>query len=506
MRPYSIRARVLYLAIVFALVLVGSVTVATYFFVADGMTRSAEDTSVRLAHHASRAVSRAITDAKLSAEAAGLEGEARESEAQRLVLRATRDLFSVTAGADEAAYALYIQDLSSGAMRLAWFSDKSAVVDSDAERARAVADRQPMHVEPAGPKLLTGMFSRADLGLYIVHIPLDLPDQTAGVLDVVYDPVREESILDSARRPMLIVAVFALLLAIMTMQIIMGWVLSLVENVKTAADSIDAGQLDVHLPEEGEHEISELAHSINQLIDRLRRRAEVQTRFVADASHELATPVAGIRGYVNILRDWGAEDPVMRDEAISAIDRESRRMARLCSDLLSMVRSEEVLEFKSVRYDINAVSREVLAGAATRYLDKDLEFVGPEEGPLWLYGDPDRVEEALAILVDNACKYTPAAGRVEVSTRRHRDRVIIEVLDTGVGIPEEDLPNIFERFYRSDASRSKETGGFGLGLPIAKQIIDTSGGMIWVRSKPGAGTTFTISLPRSKPHETKDST
>jgi len=166
-------------------------------------------------------------------------------------------------------------------------------------------------------------------------------------VDVVYDPVREESILDSARRPMLIVAVFALLLAIMTMQIIMGWVLSLVENVKTAADSIDAGQLDVHLPEEGEHEIAELAHSINQLIDRLRRRAEVQTRFVADASHELATPVAGIRGYVNILRDWGAEDPVMREEAISAIDRESRRMARLCADLLSMVRSEEVLEFKA---------------------------------------------------------------------------------------------------------------------------------------------------------------
>ncbi len=140
---------------------------------------------------------------------------------------------------------------------------------------------------------------------------------------------------------------FALLIAILMMQIILGWVLSLVENVRTAAESIDAGQLDVHLPEEGEHEIADLAHSLNGLIDRLRRRAEAQTRFVADASHELATPVAGIRGYVNILRDWGAEDPAMREEAVAAIDRESRRMARLCSDLLSMIRSEEILDFVS---------------------------------------------------------------------------------------------------------------------------------------------------------------
>jgi signal transduction histidine kinase len=201
---------------------------------------------------------------------------------------------------------------------------------------------------------------------------------------------------------------------------------------------------------------------------------------------------------VNILRAWGAEDPEMRDEAIAAIDRESRRMAKLCSDLLSMIRSEEILEFKHVRYDINAVAREVLANAATRYIDKHLEFLGPEEGPLALWGDPDRIEEALGILVDNACKYTPAGGRVQVSTRRHKDRIIVEVSDTGIGIPEEDLPNIFERFYRSDASRSKETGGFGLGLSIAKHIVDASGGMIWARSKLGSGTTFIISLPRNK--------
>ncbi len=503
MRPLSIRARVLYLAVVFALLMVGSVTVATYFFVADGMATSAQSTTWRLARLASQAVAKSTTSAKLQAASEGLSGAEREQEALRLVMRAVPDLFTV-GDIEEGAFALYVRQPAEKDLRLVWFSDQQAVLDQAAGRAQAIADRQPLQTGPASRDLLTGMFSRADLGTYVIHVPLDLPDQATGVMDIVYMPTREEGILDSARRPMFLVGVLSILVAIAMMQIIMGWVLSLVDNVRTAADSVDAGQLDVRLPEEGEHEIADLARSLNGLIERLSRRAEAQTRFVADASHELATPVAGIRGYVNILRAWGAEDPAMREEAIAAIDRESRRMARLCSDLLSMIRSEGVLDFRNVRYDINAASREVLAGAATRYIEKELEFVGPDEGPLMLYGDPDRVEEALGILVDNACKYTPSGGRVQLKTRRHRDRVVVEVTDTGVGIPEPDLPSIFERFYRSDTSRSKETGGFGLGLPIAKHIIDASGGMIWVRSKVGSGTTFTISLPRNRAKEPRE--
>ncbi|MCL4078336.1 HAMP domain-containing histidine kinase [Coriobacteriia bacterium Es71-Z0120] len=487
MRLKSIRARVLYLAAVFAALLVGSVTLATYFVVSQSMDASARETCSHIASFAAAAAQRLEGSSDAGAGAAGTEAGALQ-----------RALEPVTALFDGTQVTLWAAPGAGGGFREAWSNAPGARLRSPADADRALASGKTVQVKVGGGRFLAGFLSRADLGLWIAYVPVQASDGGRAIIEIVHDPVCQESVLDGARAPMVAVGLLATAIAILMMQIVMGWVLSLVDQVRRAADSIDAGQLDVRLPEEGEHEIAELAKSLNALIDRLRKRAEAQTRFVADASHELATPVAGIRGYVNILRAWGAEDPEMRDEAIAAIDRESRRMAKLCSDLLSMIRSEEILEFKHVRYDINAVAREVLANAATRYIDKHLEFLGPEEGPLALWGDPDRIEEALGILVDNACKYTPAGGRVQVSTRRHKDRIIVEVSDTGIGIPEEDLPNIFERFYRSDASRSKETGGFGLGLSIAKHIVDASGGMIWARSKLGSGTTFIISLPRNK--------
>ncbi|GAV32168.1 signal transduction histidine kinase [Coriobacteriaceae bacterium EMTCatB1] len=491
MRLKSIRARVLYLATVFAALLVGSVTLVTYFVVAQSTVSSAQATCARLASFAADSSRRAV-EKLAEPSSSAVEVDTMAWDALSESLQPAGDLI------DGASVALWEAKGAADPLRRVWSSQAGARVRSLQDAREALRRGEAVSTTVGSGGFLAGFFTKADLGLCISYVPLELPSGRMALVEVSYKPQREERMLDQARAPMVAVGVLATALAILMMQVVMGWVLSLVDEIRRAADSIDAGQLDTRLPEQGEHEISELARSLNALIDRLKKRADAQTRFVADASHELATPVAGIRGYVNILRAWGAEDPDMRDEAIAAIDRESRRMAKLCSDLLAMIRSEEILEFKHVRYDINAVAREVLANAATRYMDKNLEFLGPDEGPLALWGDPDRIEEALGILVDNACKYTPAGGRVQVSTRRHKDRVVIEVSDTGIGIPEEDLPNVFERFYRSDASRSKETGGFGLGLSIAKHIVDASGGMIWARSKLGSGTTFIISLPRNK--------
>ncbi|PKL74409.1 MAG: hypothetical protein CVV27_20660, partial [Candidatus Melainabacteria bacterium HGW-Melainabacteria-1] len=221
MRPLSIRARVLYLAIVFAVLLVGSVTLATYFFVADGMASSAQNTTWRLTRLASQAVAKATTTAKLQAASEGLFGEDREQEAFRLLMRTVPDLFTVGA-VEEGAFALYVQDADESQFRLVWFSDDRAVVDDADGLVQTLSDRQPLQTGPVDRDLLTGMFTRADLGKYIVHVPLDLPDNMAGVIDVVYLPTREEGILDSARSPMFIVGVFAMMIAVLMMQVIMG--------------------------------------------------------------------------------------------------------------------------------------------------------------------------------------------------------------------------------------------------------------------------------------------
>lgn len=496
MRLSSFRTRVALLSVLFGIVFVGAVAVIIYLVVAQGMANVALENNARLATVASDSIKQATALATLRASRdTKLTHAQQRAEASRQVERQLFDLLD-RRDVSEAEFAVY-----AGGRELRWYTSQQALLSDgidEAHRLESLDRMQPMQVKPAKSRLLSGLLTKADLGRYAIHVPVVLPNSERWVVDVIYYPRREQSTIDAIRPPMMWVGTGAILVAMLLMQASMGWVLRLVQQLQQAADSIDAGRLDHRLPESGNNEIGDLARSLNNLIDRLRHRADVQTRFVADASHELATPVAGIRGYVNILRAWGGEDAEVRDEALAAIDRESRRMARLCGDLLSAIRSDEAPEYRRVRYDLNAISREVLANAATRYLEKGLEFVGPEDERLFVVGDADRIEEALGILVDNACKYTLPGGTVRVSTWRKRESVVIEVADTGAGISERDLENIFERFYRSDHSRSAETGGFGLGLAIAKHIVDASGGTIDVASRIGEGTTFTIRLPRKQ--------
>ena len=493
MRFSSLRSRVLALAIVFALLFVGALSLTTYFVIGNAMFGVAEDTARDRAGSAVLL----LDDEARRAEREALEAGASVDEAEQAACDAVLSVPPVTfsgAHLTDSSYALYDADLE-----LAWVTQEGGLNDHVEHREQVTLTGQIVDLNRLTTEPLTGMFGPAKLGTYIVHVPYDLPCGGTAVLDVSYFPEREETTIDDIRPYMGIMAMIATAAAVLMMQLSTGWVLRLVNDLRRAADSVDADQLDVHLPDKGNNEIGELARSINRLMDRLKRRADAQTRFVADASHELATPVAGIRGYVNILRAWGAEDPEVRAEAVDAIDRESRRMARLCSDLLSLIRQERFAEPRNVRLDLNALVRESLASAANAYIEKGLEFVGPEEGQLFIDGDPDRVAQLLGILVDNAAKYTDSGGRVSAKTWRRLDGVFVEVSDTGIGIPTEDLPHVFDRFYRSDSSRSQRPGGFGLGLSIAKNIVDQSGGTVSVVSREGEGTVFTVRLPKKGP-------
>lgn len=494
MRLSSLRTRVTLVGGALASALVFVMLVTTYVVIVSGMTDVANRETSRLADQAAADVRHAVTQAKLDARASGAVGQQATAMAEASFSQAIPEHFGVAQGFLEGHFAFY--DSTDPEPR--YISAESAVVDDGAGRARAVANAESVATRIGGRPLLANLVVTPDLGIYVVHVPFQRPNGRTWVMDVVYYPIREAQSIEQVRVPMITLSVVAVLLSVVVMRWAASWVLKLVDELRVAADSVDAGVLSVRLPVSGTNEISDLASSLNRLMERLGNRAEAQTRFVADASHELATPVAGIRGYVSILRSWGADDTEVREEALDAIDRESERMLRLTRQLLALIRSEQELEFHSARHDVNAGCREVLANAATRYSDKGLEFIGPAEGQLMLYGDPDRMVEVIGILVDNAAKYTPPGGKISVRTSRRRGDIVIEVADNGPGIPADELPSIFERFYRSDGSRSPQTGGFGLGLAIAKQIVESAGGLIDVSSEEGRGTTFAIRVPRGR--------
>ena len=175
-------------------------------------------------------------------------------------------------------------------------------------------------------------------------------------------------------------------------------------------------------------------------------------------------------------------------------------MARLTGDLLNLLHADQGLVLKTEKFDVNVLVRDRLAATASRWIDKDIDFVGPEEEePLVMSGDPDRLEDVISILLDNAAKYTPAGGQVVASTRRRRDMIELEVADTGQGIPPDDLPRIFDRFFRSEASRAAGEGGFRSRAWRSARASSTA----WaarssVDSEVGEGTTFTVRVPRGR--------
>jgi signal transduction histidine kinase len=253
-------------------------------------------------------------------------------------------------------------------------------------------------------------------------------------------------------------------------------------------------------------EVGRLAATFNAMLDQLQaayagaqeaaHQAQValtaQRRFVGDASHELRTPLTAIRGNAEFLQrvpHMALED---REQSIAEIVSQSQRMSRLVGDLLELARADAGQRLRKDPVAIAPLVRECYAEA--RYLPGGWMLVLDEPvAAATVQGDADYLKQLLLILLDNAIKYTPEGGRVELTTALHDDHVEIAVADTGCGIDPADLPHVFERFYRAD--RARAAGGTGLGLSIAGWIVAEHGGQIRAQSAPGAGSTFTIVLP-----------
>ncbi len=264
------------------------------------------------------------------------------------------------------------------------------------------------------------------------------------------------------------------------------------EDMATAARQITrADDLSRRVPYANRpDEIGDLARAFNQTLERLERLFRTQQRLLADVSHELRTPLTTIRGNLDLMSRMGDSDP----ESVAAIQVEIKRMTRLVGDLLLLARADSgglPLERKLVELDniLFDVYRQVMM------LEPPVEIALTEVDQVTVLGDPDRLKQLFLNLLENAVKYTSPGGRVSLSLSKKADWAFFEVADTGVGIPAENLPHIFDRFYRVDKSRARAQGGSGLGLSIAKWVAQAHGGAIRVTSQVGEGTTFSVTLP-----------
>ncbi|MCX7975718.1 MAG: HAMP domain-containing histidine kinase, partial [Bellilinea sp.] len=239
-------------------------------------------------------------------------------------------------------------------------------------------------------------------------------------------------------------------------------------------------------------EVSRLIRAFNQTLERLEKLFDTQRRFLADVSHELRTPLTVIKGEVGLMRLTNELD----EESLRNIEKEVDRLTRLVGDLLLLAQAESgqlPLDLKPVEMDTILLEvmqqMQVLASGKINLRLEEIDQV-------IVNGDRDRLKQVILNLVSNAINYTPPGGEVRVWLSKRDGRACLKVEDTGPGIQPDDLPYIFDRFYRGDPSRKRtENSGFGLGLSIAKWIVDRHGGQIEVESEVGKGTRFTVWLP-----------
>lgn len=253
----------------------------------------------------------------------------------------------------------------------------------------------------------------------------------------------------------------------------------------------------------GDKELQSIEIALNNLLYRMKESEKQQTRFVSDASHELRTPISVIQGYVNMLDRWGKEDEEILDESIVALKAESEHMKELIEQLLFLARGDSGRNtLKKIEFNLTEVVQEVWEESLM--IDEHHRYVFEQASnaendnmlSAVMTGDVAMIKQSIRILVQNAAKYSEEGATIAFAVKETEDTISYVVQDEGVGMQQDEVSHIFERFYRSDEARNSETGGSGLGLSIAKWIVDAHGGSINVLSRVDFGTRFTVTFKK----------
>jgi two-component system sensor histidine kinase BaeS len=337
--------------------------------------------------------------------------------------------------------------------------------------------------------------------------PIVEADGTVSGLVYLATPLPATGLPPGMMRSLAAAILVALSLAALAASLLARRIARPVEGVAIAATSVSAGDLNRKVPlERGIRELASLGEAFNQMTESLRQSNQAKNAFVADVTHELRTPLTVIKGTIETLEDGALNDLAGRGPLLASMQRETERLIRLVNQLLVLVRADAgTLSISLQPVDLADVARarcQQLSALASGGRVSLLVSVD-EAAPACVLGDRDRLAQVLDNLLDNAIRYSPAGSTVAVELRLQRDEWVCSIRDAGPGIPPEHLPFVFERFYRADASRNRQSGGAGLGLAIARALVKAQGGQIRVECPASGGTIARFSLPaHANCHET----
>lgn len=312
--------------------------------------------------------------------------------------------------------------------------------------------------------------------------------------------------MQSIYRAVLFGAVVALVIALTIAYFVSKSMTSPIREMKEIAQRLAQGDFSRKVRIKSQDELGELAKSLNTMagelqakMENLKRMDRVRTDFVANVSHELKTPLTLIKGYIETLEDKGINDTEKAGKFISIIKDHADRLSNIIDDLLSL--SELELSRDSIEkseFDLKSLVDDIALGFGHALAAKQQKLtIEPQGNNFKISADRDKIEQVFVNLIDNAVKYTNDGGRIEICLVQQNGEVVVTVEDNGVGIPREDLDRVFERFYRVDKARSRQLGGTGLGLGIAKHIVLAHKGKIRIESDVNRGTKVFVTLPKA---------
>ncbi|WP_442600150.1 sensor histidine kinase [Neobacillus sp. D3-1R] len=319
--------------------------------------------------------------------------------------------------------------------------------------------------------------------ILIVHVPMKNDNQS---LEIGERLVGLEARKETLRAIMIMCIILAAVLSLLGGRWLASTIMRPISNMIKTMEEIETSGVPKTIPIENKakDELQTMAQTFNRMINRILENLTKQSQFVSDASHELKTPLTVIKSYANLLRRHGIENKEIAEEAIQAIHSEATRIQKMTETFLDIANLEKENVLEMIQVNLVTLCQNILKQLKDVYKREiTLQY---DHDPIIISADELKIKQVIIILLDNAIKYSN--GKIQVLIEQTDHHAIIKLKDKGIGIPEDEIDQIFERFYRVDKSRSRETGGSGLGLHIAKSIMKLHKGEIKISSKEGAGT------------------